>query len=292
MDLVGKTAFITGGASGIGLALARRATTSGAKVLIGDIQEEALAIAAAELRAHGADVTTYVLDVADLDQYRAVAAAVLDEHGAPDLLCNNAGVAWKGAASSATPDDWRWLVSVNILGVGFGLSLFVPAMVARGSGCILNTGSITGLITSPGTAAIYSMTKHAVVAISEALAHELRPHGLHVSVLCPGSVATQIADSDRNIPAFVSRDAFTSAEKAERDYTRAYVARGLTADDVAHKSFTALAEGRFYIVPHPEYKPEVESRHRQIEQAITGTPATDVDLLSQAKAALNLQPLT
>lgn len=292
MDLQGKVAFVTGGASGIGLALARKAAAGGAKILLADIEEQALDTAARSLRESGTDVFTYPLNVADLARYRIVASAVLEEHGPPDLLCNNAGVAWKGAASGATPDDWRWLVSVNVLGVGYGLSLFVPEMIARGSGYILNTGSITGLITSPGTTALYGMTKHAVVAISEALAHEVRPNNIYVAVLCPGSVATSIADADRNMPGASSPEAFTPADAAERDFTRAYVAQGMAPNEVARQAFEAMAEGRFYIVPHPEYKSEIELRHRQIEQAITGEFSTDVALLAIAKATMNLQPLT
>lgn len=292
MDLQGKVAFITGGASGIGLALARNAVAGGATILLADIEEQALATAAQSLRESGAEVFTYPLDVADLARYRSVAAEVLEKHGPPDLLCNNAGVAWKGPASSATPDDWRWMVSVNVLGVGYGLSLFVPAMIARGSGYILNTGSITGLITSPGGTAIYGMTKHAVVAISEALAHEVRPANIHVAVLCPGSVATSIADADRNMPGATPHQAFTPADAAERDFTRAYVAQGMTPDEIARQAFAALVEGRFYIVPHPEYKSEIELRHRQIENAVTGEFSTDVALLANAKAIMNLQPLT
>src|SRR3982751_2141125 len=187
MDLKGKTAFITGGASGIGLAIAQKWAGSGMNLLIADIEESALATAAEALRAHGVAVTTYKLDVSDLDQYRAVATSVIADHGAPFLLVNNAGVAWKAPASAATPEDWRWTISVNVLGVGYGLSLFVPAMIESGAqGYVLNTASVTGLITSPGTSAVYSASKHAVLSISETLAHELRPHGMHVSVLCPG----------------------------------------------------------------------------------------------------------
>lgn len=292
MDLQGKTAFITGGASGIGFALAERCAASGMKLLIADIEETALDKAAGLLRGKGAEVVTYRLDVSDLDQYKAVAQAVLTDHGAPYLLVNNAGIAWKAPASGATPEDWRWTISVNVLGTGYGISLFVPAMIASGAkGYVLNTASITGLIVSPGTSAVYSASKHAVLAISETLAHELRPHGIGVAVLCPGSVATNITEADRNAPQGLA-GGITSAEPAEREFTRSFVGNGISADAVADQAFAALAEGRFYVITHPEYREEVEARHRQIEGAIHGEPASDVGLLLLAKQMLNLQPLT
>lgn len=292
VELKGKTAFITGGASGIGLALARRCGAEGMKVLIADIEEAPLAVAAAELRAKGVEVATYRLDVSDLDQYRAVAAAVLAEHGEPFLLANNAGVAWKASASAATPDDWRWTFSVNVLGTGYGISLFVPAMIASGQkGYVLNTASITGLLVSPGTSAVYSASKHAVLAISETLAHELRPHGIGVAVLCPGSVATNITDADRNVPGGLAAG-LSSAEPAEREFTRSFVGNRISPDVVADRAFAALAEGRFYVITHPEYRDEVESRHRQIEAAIDGPPASDTALIALAKQILDLQPLS
>lgn len=293
MDMRGKTAFITGGASGIGLAIAQRCAAEGMTLLLADIEEGALARAAEDLRAGGASVVTYRLDVADLDRYRDVAAQVIADHGAPYLLVNNAGIAWKAPASAATPEDWRWTISVNVLGLGYGISLFVPAMIASGAqGYVLNTASITGLIVSPGGSAVYSASKHAVVAISETLAHELRPLGLHVAVLCPGSVATNITDADRNLPDHVGHDALTSAAAEERAFTRSFVDNGITPAAVADQAFAALAERRFYVVTHPEYRDEIATRHRQIEAAVRGEPASDVALLALAKQILNLQPLT
>ncbi|MBX3593407.1 SDR family NAD(P)-dependent oxidoreductase [Sphingomonas sp.] len=292
MELRGKTAFITGGASGIGYALAERCAAEGMTLLLADIEEGALAKAAEALRAHGGAVETYRLDVSDLDQYKAVADAVLADHGAPFLLVNNAGIAWKAPASVATPEDWRWTISVNVLGTGYGISLFVPAMIASGAkGYVLNTASITGLIVSPGTSAVYSASKHAVVAISETLAHELRPLGIGVAVLCPGSVATNITDADRNAPEGLVKG-ITGAEPHEREFTRSFVGNGISAATVAEQAFEALAEGRFYVITHPEYREEIETRHRQIEGAIHGDPASDVGLLTLAKQMLNLQPLT
>lgn len=292
MEFRGKTAFITGGASGIGLGLAERCAAEGMKLIISDIDERALSAATETLRAQGVEVVTHRLDVSNLDQYQAVAASVLAEHGAPFLLVNNAGIAWKASASGATPEDWRWTMGVNVLGTGYGISLFVPAMIASGEkGCVINTASITGLIASPGTSAVYSASKHAVLAISETLAHELRPYGMQVTVLCPGSVATNITEADRNAPDNLAKG-LTRAEPAEREFTRAIVSNGIAAKSVADQAFDALAEGRFYVITHPEYREEIETRHRQIEAAISGEPASDVGLLALAKQMLNLHPLT
>lgn len=292
MELRGKVAFITGAASGIGFAIAERCAVEGMELVLTDIEARALADAGGALRASGALVSTHLLDVSDLDQYRTVAARVLAEHGAPFLLVNNAGVAWKAPASAATPEDWLWTISVNVLGTGYGISLLVPAMVASGEkGFVINTASITGLIVSPGTSAVYSASKHAVLAISETLAHELRPHGIHVVALCPGSVATRIADVDRNLPAGLAREDLSPADPAERAFTRQFVGNGISPATVADRAFKAMAEGRFYVITHPEYREEIETRHRQIEAAIHGEPASDVGLLAIAKQMLNLQPL-
>ena len=262
-------------------------------VLATDINQAALDETVSHLAELGATAQGWRLDVSDLEAYRSVVKSVLTNYGAPYLLANNAGVAWKASAANATPEDWRWLVSVNVLGVGYGLSLFAPEMIKAGrGGYVLNTGSITGLIISPGTAAVYAMTKHAVVSISETLAHELRPHGIGVAVLCPGSVATAIADADRNMAGGVSAGALTAADEGERAFTRHFVANGLTPTVVVDAAFAALAEGRFYVITHPEYRLEIETRHREIQGAIRGEPASDVGLLDMARAQLALQPLT
>jgi NAD(P)-dependent dehydrogenase (short-subunit alcohol dehydrogenase family) len=262
-------------------------------VLASDINQTALSETLALISKAGGKGEGFRLDVGDLDAYRAIAKSILTSYGARYLLANNAGVAWSAPAASATAEDWRWLVSVNVLGVGYGLSLFVPEMIKAGrGGYVLNTGSITGLITPPGTAAVYAMTKHAVVSISETLAHELRPHGIGVAVLCPGSVATAIADADRNVADGVSKEALTVANEAERTFTRHFVANGLKPSALVDAAFDALSEGRVYVITHPEYRLEIETRHREIEGAIRGEPASDVELLAFARAQLALKPLT
>lgn len=293
MYLNGKLAFITGAGSGIGRALAVKCGASGMITLVADINQTALDETVALVTAAGGAAHGFRLDVSDLDAYQVVVKSVLTSWGAPYLLANNAGVAWKASAASATPEDWRWLVSVNVLGMGYGLSLFVPEMIKAGrGGYVLNTGSITGLIISPGTAAVYAMTKHAVVSISKSLVHELRPHEIGVAVLCPGSVATAIVDADSNIAGGLAKNALTVSEEAERAFTRHFVANGISPSSLADAAFVALSEGRFYVITHPEYRLEIETRHREIESAIRGEPASDVALLDFARAQLALKPLT
>ena len=294
MELNGKTAFITGAASGIGFAFAERCASEGMTLLLADLEEDRLKQVVSDFNAKGTKAEAYVLDVSDPEAYKRVATEVLNAYGAPYILFNNAGIARGGTgASTATIDDWRWTVKVNILGVGYGLSLFVPKMIESGAkGYIVNTGSITGLLTSPGGAAIYGMSKHAVVAISEALTHEVRPHGMHVTVLCPGSVATNIVDQERTIPKGVDASKVSIGDPALVEYTKQYVSEGLKPEDVIARTFKAMEERRTYVVTHPEYKDDVILRHRMIEDAIVGEPETDVTLLATSKALLNLKPLT
>lgn len=295
MDFEGKLAFITGGASGIGLALAKACAEKGMRVLVTDIEEPALDSAAKVLSAAGGEIITRVLDVSDRQAYAVLSAEVLDEYGAPYLLFNNAGIATSGPAASATPDDWQWLVSVNILGVGYGLSYFVPDMIASGQGgCVINTASITGLLTSPGTPSLYGMTKHAVLAITETLTHELRNHNMHAVAICPGSVNTHITRSERIRPDSITENDLSAQHVSaeERALTQQFVDQGLTPEDVAARVFKAIEEKRTYVVTHPEYKDEIVKRHRMIEDSISGKPEGDVELIAIANALLQLQPLT
>ena len=196
-----RTAVITGGASGIGLATAERLGRAGMNLVIADIEERVLHTEVARLQGDGFRAIGVVTDTADYDSVKAAAAQATDEFGDIHLLFNNAGVG--GGGPMLDPDDmdvWNWTLGVNLYGVVHGIKAFGPAMVAHGQDChIVNTASMAGLLPTPGLG-VYTASKYAVVAMSETLALETADSNLGVSVLCPGFVRTGIADSDRNVP--------------------------------------------------------------------------------------------
>ena len=198
-DLDGKVAVVTGAASGIGRALADAFGAAGMGLVLADVEADPLVAAAAELGSRGVDAHAVVTDVAQADQVEALAVAAEDRFGAAHVVCNNAGVAPIGPVLETRLEDWRWVFDVNLFGVVHGIQAFGPRLVAQGEGHIVNTASSGGLITVPGFGA-YVATKHAVVGLSETLYQELAGTGVGVSVLCPGLVATQIFESERNRP--------------------------------------------------------------------------------------------
>jgi NAD(P)-dependent dehydrogenase (short-subunit alcohol dehydrogenase family) len=200
-----QVAVITGGASGIGRALADAFGARGLAVVVADIEDDALDTARHELEAAGVSVLTRRTDVRDAGDVEALADDVLARFGRVDVVCNNAGVISSPApAWEQTPEDWLWTVQVNLLGVANGIRSFVPHLIAAGRGHVVNTSSIAGLATIPGGGnAAYSATKHAVVGLSETLRLELGlvAPDVGVTVLCPGPVPTRIHDAERNRPA-------------------------------------------------------------------------------------------
>jgi len=198
-DLVGKTAFITGAASGIGLGVATRLAQAGVKVMMCDIERQALDKAVTDLKRTNADVDAVVADVSLKSELQAAAEATLNRYGEVHIVHNNAGVAGGGAYGSWTDAGWSWTIGVNLMAVVWGAEIFGPLIERHGQGGhIVNTASIAGLISGSGNA--YNVTKYGVVALSEGLRVELAPRGIGVSVLCPGFIRTQIVDSARNLP--------------------------------------------------------------------------------------------
>ena len=201
-ELSGKVAVITGGASGIGLAMAHRFGAEGMAVAVADIEPDALDAAGVELRDAGVEVLTLPTDVTSPEQVQALAAAVIDHFGKVHVVCNNAGVGVFGGVTETSLEGFAWVVDVNFWGVLYGIRAFLPHLQAAGEGHIVNTASVSGLLTQPGAAA-YNVSKFGVVALSEALYYELEmtssPVG--VTVVCPGTVDTNIFDSARNRPA-------------------------------------------------------------------------------------------
>jgi NAD(P)-dependent dehydrogenase (short-subunit alcohol dehydrogenase family) len=265
-EFKGKVAVITGAASGIGLGLAVRCAREGMKVVLADIEKNALEKAQADLDpfAPGAETLTVVTDVSDPEDVQALARQTRDRFGAVHLLCNNAGVAAGAALWESSDNDCQWVLGVNLMGVIHGIRAFVPMMIAGGEpGHIVNTASLTGVSTFH-PCALYHLTKHGVVALSEQLFHDLRLRktGIGVSVLCPGFVNTRIMDSERNRPGRF-RDAGPPPETAPNEIEtvfRKMVQEGMPAAQVADLVFKAILEDKLFIFTHPETRAHIRSR--------------------------------
>jgi NAD(P)-dependent dehydrogenase (short-subunit alcohol dehydrogenase family) len=275
-SFAGKVAVVTGGASGIGLALARRFAAEGMRVVVADVEAEALAGAAKDLAAEFGvgNVLHRVTDVGDPEAVDALAAATFDRFGAAHVLCNNAGVGIGGLSWTIPADRWRWIVDVNLLGVVNGIRSFVPRMIEQGEGHVVNTASVAGIVTSP-VMSPYVATKHAVVGLTESLYLDLQMVGAPVgaSVLCPEWVQTRIFESERNRPDGVSATSFPgladAAEPEAQDgassMLETLVGGGIDPADVADQVLTAIVEQRFWIFTHATSVEAAARRHRAIE---------------------------
>lgn len=266
-QLTGRAAWITGAASGIGLALANRLADEGMKLVLIDVEEGPLLKAEAALREKGATVLAIRADVSNAEQMSAATTRAKEAFGVIHVICNNAGVGGGGGPMwLLSENDWKWTIDVNLWGVIHGIRLLVPALIASGEeGHVINTASLAG-VTSPPFMAPYVATKHAVVALSECLAKELEltKSKVSVSVLCPGFVRTNIATSERNRPgAARATDDNPLAEKFG-GALRQLVDSGIHPEQVADKIVNAIRARRFYIFTHPEMKPGVEHRMRQM----------------------------
>jgi NAD(P)-dependent dehydrogenase (short-subunit alcohol dehydrogenase family) len=258
-DLEGKVAVVTGGASGIGLGLARRFAGERMRVVLADVERATLDEATAELAdAFGADnVMGVATDVRDDEAVDALAAAAFERFGTVHVLCNNAGVGVGGLTWTVPPDRWRWAVDVNLLGVARGIRAFVPRMIEQGEGHVVNTASAAGILTGPAMAPYYA-TKHAVVALSESLHFDLQLTGatVGVSVLCPEWVRTNIADSERNRPSDVApvESGPMPGVDVDPEMIRALIQGlidgGMDPGDVAAQVVDAIRTGRFWVLTH------------------------------------------
>lgn len=266
-DLEGRVAVVTGAASGIGRALAERFAAAGMRLVLADVEEDALRETAAALEAAGAELVAAPTDVAVPEAVEALADRARERFGGFDVVCNNAGVGTGGAPLWEVPlAEWEWVLGVNLWGVVHGIRAFVPDLVARGEGHVVNTASLAGLLCPPGMG-VYNATKHAVVAISETLHGDLRSAGskVGVSVLCPGFVRTRIFESERNRPQGVPTQPRSADEDALREKLTAQLLAGAMAPEaVAGRVFDAVREGRFWVLTHPEAHPAVEARMRRV----------------------------
>ncbi len=263
-EFKGKVAVITGGASGIGRGIAERCVREGMKVVLADIDEANLTKAETELKAAGGTVLGVRTDVSKRSDVELLARQAFDAFGQVDLLFNNAGVAAGGAPWEATWNDWEWVIGVNLWGVIHGVKVFTPLMMAQNTEChIINTSSAAGLIVG-GVSAPYSVTKHAVVALSESLYLTLQQRNslVKVSVLCPGLVRTNIINAERNRPAELHNEAVPMTP--ERQAGLAAFAAAMEASmpplQVADVVFEAIQKEQFYILSHPEWLEAVQLR--------------------------------
>jgi len=264
---------ITGGGGGIGRALAVAFAREGMNVVIGEVDMDAAAGTVAAVEEHGVRAIAVQNDVSDRASMQALADATHDAFGGCHVLCNNAGVVTFKLAQDMTEDDWDWVVGVDLYGVIYGIQAFLPGMVAAGEGGhIVNTASIAGLV-APATPGIssYSAAKYGVVGISEALALDLEPHNIGVSVLCPGGVRSRIVEAGRNRP-----DEFGGPETPD---TRMMLTgesvpqEMIEPEDLAQKVLNAIRGNHLYVVSHPETQPAVEARFQRILDAYDLIPS-------------------
>jgi len=270
-EFVGKGAFVTGGASGIGLALGRAFAEAGCKVMLADIEKAALDAAVAGLAGSGPDIQGVVCDVADSTSVDAAAEATFSAFGKVHILCNNAGVGGRGS----TLDDWRWVLDVNLMGVVNGVGAFVPHMRAHGEGGhIVNTASMAGMINRFHGFHPYPASKYAVVGLSEGLAIQVKPFGIGVSVLCPGIVRTNILESARNRPERYGPP--TPVDAANPVYIRfaELVRTGMDPTEVARRVLAAVRDDELYVFTHPGMRGAVEERFQTILAAFDRAAAS------------------
>lgn len=258
---------VTGGASGIGRGIALEAARRGAKVAIADLHTERLAATATEIEALGADVLAARCDVtsdADVDGFRD---QVLERFGQVDVLCNNAGVAVLGPPERIEMDDWQWILDVNVLGLVRGVRAFVPHLLERGAGHVVNTASVAGTWAYTWDSAAYITSKFAAYGFSEALARRLHPHGVGVSVLCPGLVSTNLAETARfsGVPPEVG---------GAWSYFPPEMAVAVDPEAVGVLVADSVLSGKFAIFTHAEDEARFKVWHHDIDASIASAVAS------------------
>ena len=270
-ELKDKTAFITGGANGIGLGMAQRFAEAGMNVVIADIRGDHLERAMADLGATGGRLHAIQLDVSDRAGMAAAAAETERVFGKVHLVCNNAGINLFKAMDECDYNDWDWVMGVNLGGVINGVVEFTPRIKAHGEGGhIVNTGSMASIVSGPG-AGIYTAAKFAVRGLSECLRYALAPHKIGVSVLCPGLVKSFIYDSDSIRPASLPGES-TAAQRAFMEHLPAVHEAGMDPLEVADAVLKGVRNNELYIFPHPEHKDEVRADMEEMLAAFPDKP--------------------
>ena len=268
-DLAGKTAFVTGGASGIGLALGRAFAAAGMRVMLADVEAAALDAAVASFAGEGPEgrgaVRGVVCDVADPDSLDGAAAAAFAAFGKVHVVCNNAGVGGGGGIDDISLASWRWVLDVNLMGVLNGVRSFLPHLRGHGEGGhFVNTASMAGMLGRDLGFSAYTASKFAVVGMSEGLAGELKPLGIGVSVLCPAWVRTRITESARNRPERYGTAAPADPANPIAARVAELVRTGVDPAFVAANVLRAIRNDELYVFTHPEFRDRLEARFTAI----------------------------
>ncbi len=266
-EFEGKTAVITGGASGIGRAIAERCAKEGMNIVLADIEEKALTDTKKELETKGASVYAIKTDVSKINELETLADRTIENFGQVHLLFNNAGVGAPGAIWECSLDDWKWVLDVNLWGVINGVHVFTPLMIKQNTeGHIVNTASTAGLDYNSYMGP-YGVSKFGIVTLSESLYLELKDIGskVNVSVLCPGFVKTRLDDSDRNRPiGYTTADALSKGALEKLELLNSSLDAGMSPTLVADIVFDAIKEEKLYILTHKDWIPEIEKRMKNI----------------------------
>jgi NAD(P)-dependent dehydrogenase (short-subunit alcohol dehydrogenase family) len=263
-----KVAVITGGGSGFGREFALKGAALGMKLVLADVDVKGLAETVEMVRNLGVQALGVPTDVSDAEQVDALARATLDTFGGVHLLFNNAGVGTGGFVWESSANDWAWVFGVNVMGVANGVRAFTPLMLEQNEPAhIVNTASVAGFLASPAMG-VYNASKHAVVALTETLYHDLAIVGGPVgcSLLCPAFVPTGIAQAERSRPEGLRNDSplTVSQQMADRQLTKAVESGRVSAKDVAEMTFDAVREQRFYVLTHPKILASVQLRFDDI----------------------------
>lgn len=273
-EVAGKVAFITGGASGIGLGIAGTLARAGVKVAIADVRVEALQTAAASLAREGLSALTVELDVSNRGAWSAAADRVEREWGPVQILCSNAGVNFIGATQEATYEDWDFALQVNVGGAISAVKTFVPRMLAKGlEGHVVITSSVSGLFTGPG-AGVYVTTKFALVGLAEALRADLKPKGIGVSVLCPGPVKSELFESTLAVrPRALAATGSVPIVPpgVAREHTPIFTTAP-AGEEIGQHVLNGIRRDELYILTHPEIRPVLEARAQALLAALPDEP--------------------
>jgi NAD(P)-dependent dehydrogenase (short-subunit alcohol dehydrogenase family) len=270
-ELKGKVAAVTGAASGLGRSMALAFAAEGMDVALADVDEVSLSSVQEEVLAKDVRAITLKVDVSQAEQVEGFRDQALTRLGGLHVVCNNAGVSPLGPVWENSVADWQWILGVNLWGVIHGVRAFAPHLIAQNEGHFVNTASVAGLIAPPGSGA-YNVTKHAVVALSESLQHDLRERNsrVGVSVLCPAYVPTRITESERSRPKELGISKKSPETLAREAMLKKAVAAGkVSADQVAQAVVAAIKQERFYVLTHPRIKGAIQARMEDILQERT-----------------------